>query len=72
MQFINFQHSSNRNQNGAWKLFLKIGIICILIGYIIYILKELIVGLISLIFILLGGYFFYLAFINWRMHNYFD
>ena len=50
IEFINFRQLLNPNQGDSWKLFLKIGLSCILIGYVIFILKELIVGFISLIF----------------------
>ncbi len=59
IEFINFRNISN--QNDSWKTLLKIGCVCILIGYMIFILKELIVGFISLIFFMIGFYCLYLA-----------
>ena len=69
IEFINFRQFLNPNQGDSWKLPLKIGLSCILIGYVIFILKELIVGFISLIFIVIGIYCLYLAFNNWRLNN---
>ena len=69
IEFINFRRFSNPNQRDSWKSPLKIGLICILIGYIIFILKELIVGFISLIFFAIGAYCLYLAYNIWRLNN---
>ena len=69
IEFINFRQFLNPNQGDSWKLPLKIGLSCILIGYVIFILKELIVGFISLIFFVIGIYCLYLAFNNWRLNN---
>ena len=66
IEFINFKQSLNSNQSDSWKLPFKIGIFCIFAGYIIFILKELIVGFISLICFLVGIYFIYIAFTIWR------
>ena len=52
-----------------WKNKLKTGAIFILIGYLIFILKELIIGLISLIFFITGGYFLISAFLIWKENN---
>jgi|TARA_X000000368_G_scaffold414654_1_gene404897 hypothetical protein len=52
-----------------WKSKLKTGTIFILIGYLIFILKELIIGLISLIFIIIGSYFLISAFLIWKERN---
>ena len=52
-----------------WRNKLKTGSIFILIGYLIFILKELIIGLISLIFFIIGGYFLISAFLIWKEKN---
>jgi len=52
-----------------WKNKLKTGAIFILIGYLIFILKELIIGLISLIFFIIGCYFLISAFLIWKENN---
>ena len=70
IEFINFRRFTNPNQGVSWKLPLKIGIFCILLGYTIFILKELIVGLISMIFFIIGAYFLYLAFTNWKNNKF--
>ena len=64
IEFINYKKISNHNN--SWKTLLKVGVICILIGYFIFILKELIVGFISLIFFTIGGYCIYLAYNTWK------
>tara|TARA_B100001250_G_scaffold319741_1_gene282577 strand:+ start:69 stop:281 length:213 start_codon:yes stop_codon:yes gene_type:complete len=58
----------SQKQN-LWKSKLKTGAIFILIGYLIFLLKELIIGLISLIFIIIGGYFLINAFLIWKEKN---
>ena len=69
LEFINIKRLLNPNQGNSWKLPFKIGIFCILIGYTIFILKEIIVGFISLIFFVIGIYCFYLAYNIWRIDN---
>ena len=69
IEFINFKQFSNPNQSDSWKTLLKIGFLCIFIGYIIFILKELIVGFISLIFFVIGLYCLYLACKIWKRNN---
>ena len=69
IEFINFRQFLNPNQRDSWKLPFKIGLICIVLGYVIFILKELIVGFISLIFFVVGGYCLYLAYNIWRVNN---
>ncbi len=69
IEFINYKQFLNPNQGGSWKLPLKIGLFCIVIGYVIFVLKELIVGLISLIFFIIGAYCLYLAYNIWRLNN---
>jgi hypothetical protein len=60
---INIFLSEHKKQ--TWKNKFKIGVFFILIGYIIFILKEVIIGLISLVFFIIGCYFFYQAFLLW-------
>ena len=69
IEFINFQKFSNQNQNNSWKTFLKIGFFCIFMGYVIFVLKELIVGFISLIFFIIGTYCLYFAYGIWKKNN---
>ena len=57
---------SDYQNNSHWKVHLKIGLLLIFIGYFIFILKEVIVGLISLICFIIGGYFISRAFTNWK------
>lgn len=65
IEFINYKFLNNNHRNNSWKFLLKIGIALILIGYCIYILREIIVGAISLVLILVGICFIYLAYKNW-------
>ena len=69
IEFINFRQFFNPNQGDSWKLPFKIGLFFIVLGYIIFILKELIVGIISLIFFVIGVYCLYLAYNIWRVTN---
>ena len=69
IEFINFRQFLNPNQGDSWKLPFKIGLFCIVLGYVIFILKELIVGFISLIFFVVGAYCFYLEYNIWRVNN---
>ena len=69
IEFINFRQFLNPNKGDAWKSPFIMGLFCILTGYIIFILKELIVGFISLIFFVVGVYCFYLAYNIWRINN---
>jgi hypothetical protein len=69
LEFINIKRLLNPYKGDSWKLPFKIGIFCILIGYTIFILKEIIVGFISLIFFVIGIYCFYLAYNIWRIDN---
>jgi len=69
IEFIKLRQILNPNQRDSWKLPFKIGLFCIVLGYVIFILKELIVGFISLIFFVVGAYCLYLAYNNWRVNN---
>ena len=69
IEFIKFRQLLNPNQGDSWKLPFKIGLFCIVLGYVIFILKELIVGFISLIFFVVGAYCLYLAYNIWRVNN---
>ena len=69
IEFIKFRQLLNPNQSDSWRLPFKIGLFCIVLGYVIFILKELIVGFISLIFFVVGAYFLYLAYNIWRVNN---
>ena len=69
IESINFKQFLNPNQRDSWKLPFKIGLFCIVLGFVIFILKELIVGFISLIFIVIGLYCLDFAFNIWRVTN---
>lgn len=66
IKFINFRQYTKYNSSDSWKSPLKVGLVLILMGYIIFILKELIIGFISIIFISIGFYFVYIAYGNWK------
>ena len=70
IQFINYKQFINPNKKNSWKILVKIGLFCIALGYIIFTLKELIVGLISLIFFIFGIYCLYLAYNIWRLNKF--
>jgi len=56
----------NFNAKQSWRLFAKIGLVLIAIGILIYILKELIIGILSAVFIGLGIYCLFMAFNVWN------
>ncbi len=68
IEFINYRQFLKPNKGDSWKLPFKIGLFCIVSGYVIFILKELIVGFISLIFFVVGVYCLYLAYNIWRVN----
>ncbi len=64
-KFDEFKYISNKNNNKSWQALFKIGFLCILIGCLIYMLKEIIIGFISLIFVCLGIYILFLSYKIW-------
>tara|TARA_B100000902_G_C27232321_1_gene875519 strand:- start:1068 stop:1280 length:213 start_codon:yes stop_codon:yes gene_type:complete len=69
IKWNNIEMFFQSQKQDLWKSKLKTGAIFILIGYLIFILKELIIGLISLIFIIIGSYFLTSAFLIWKERN---
>ena len=69
IKWNNIEMFFQSQKQDLWKSKLKAGAIFILIGYLIFILKELIIGLISLIFIIIGSYFLISAFLIWKEKN---
>ena len=67
INFFQINTFKNPNNKNTWKYLLKIGLTFILIGYLIFILKEIIVGFISILFIGCGIYFVYLAYNLWKL-----
>ena len=66
IEFFNSNSFFNPNSNKSWKLIAKIGTVLIGIGLLIFILKELIIGILSTIFIGLGTYCLYMAYNIWN------
>ena len=66
IDFFNSNSFFNPNSNKSWKLIAKIGTVLIGIGLLIFILKELIIGVLSAIFIGLGIYCLYMAYNVWN------
>ena len=66
---INQYFSSNFNK--SWKPLAKGGAVLIGIGLLIFILKELIIGILSAIFIGLGVFFFVIAFNLWNSNRFY-
>ncbi len=64
-KFDEFKYISNKNDNKSWQTLFKIGFSCIFIGCLVYMLKEIIIGFISLIFICLGIYILILSYKIW-------
>ena len=66
IEFFNSNSFFNPNSNQSWKLIAKIGTVLIGIGLLIFILKELIIGVLSATFIGLGIYCLYMAYNIWN------
>ena len=66
IEFFSSNSFFNPNLNQSWKLIAKIGTVLIGIGLLIFILKELIIGILSAIFIGLGVYCLYMAYNLWN------
>lgn len=63
--YENINDILSKNRDDKIKL-IKIGMGFILFGLVLYILKEILIGFISLIFIFVGISFFYKAFKIWK------
>ena len=63
--YENINDILSKNRDDKIKL-IKIGMGFILFGLVLYILKEILIGFISLIFIFVGISFFYKAFKIWE------
>ena len=66
---FNINQYLSSNFNKSWKPLAKGGAVLIGIGLLIFILKELIIGILSAIFIGLGVYFFVIAFNLWNSNR---
>ncbi len=69
IKFFNINQYFSPNSNKSWKPIAKAGAILIGIGLLIFILKELIIGILSAIFIGLGVYFLVMAFNLWNSNR---
>ena len=69
MDIFNINQYFNPDSNQTWKAIAKAGAFFIMLGYVLYVLKELIVGILSVICIALGGYLLYLAFKLWNSNR---
>ena len=66
IELFNTNSFFNFTAKQSWKLIAKIGMVLIGIGLLIFILKELIIGVLSAIFIGLGIYCLYMAYNIWN------
>ena len=66
---FNFNQYINSGSNQSWKSIAKVGAILVAIGLLIFMLKELIIGILSAIFIGLGVYFLIMAFNLWNSNQ---
>ena len=66
---FNFNQYINPGSNQSWKSIAKAGAILVAIGLLIFMLKELIIGILSAIFIGLGVYFLIMAFNLWNSNR---
>ena len=69
IKLFNFNQYFNSGSNQSWKSIAKVGVILIAIGLLIFLLKELIIGILSVIFIGLGIYFLIVAFNLWNSNQ---
>ena len=69
IEYKNISNYLNHIQRKSWKTLCKIGVFCIIMGYIIFLLKELIVGIISIILFIIGIYFLYLSYNIWKNNH---
>ena len=69
IKLFNFIQYFNPGSNQSWKSIAKAGAILVAIGLLIFMLKELIIGILSAIFIGLGVYFLIMAFNLWNSNR---
>ena len=69
IKFFNFNQYINPGSNQSWKSIAKAGAILVAIGLLIFMLKELIIGILSAIFIGFGVYFLIMAFNLWNSNR---
>ena len=69
IKFFNFNQYINPGSNQSWKSIAKAGAILVAIGLLIFMLKELIIGILSAIFIGLGVYFLIMAVNLWNSNR---
>ena len=69
MEFFNINQYFNPDSNQTWKPIAKASAFFMVLGYVLYVLKELIVSILSVICIALGGYLLYLAFKLWKSNR---
>ena len=69
IKFFNINQYFSPNSNQSWKLIANVGAVLIGIGLLIFILKELIIGILSAIFIGLGVYVLIIAYNLWNSNR---
>ena len=69
MDIFNINQYFNPDSNHTWKPIAKAGIFFIVLGYVLYVLKELIVGILLVIWRGLEGYMLYLACKFWNSNR---
>ena len=69
IKFFNINQYFSPDSNQSWKPVAKAGAVLIAIGLLIFMLKELIIGILSAIFIGLGVYFLIMAFNLWNSNR---
>ncbi|MDP6571058.1 MAG: hypothetical protein QGF36_04475 [Candidatus Marinimicrobia bacterium] len=67
IEFRKIDSVFNPNPGDSWKPVAKAAVIFFLVGYILYVLKEIIVGILSLICFGIGAYLLWIAFRLWRI-----
>jgi len=69
MKFFNINQYFRSESNKSWKPIAKVGAVLIAIGFLIFLLKELIIGILSAIFIGLGVYFLIISYNLWNSNR---
>ena len=69
INFFKYNQYFNPDSNQSWKPIAKAGAVLIGIGLVIFMLKELIIGILSAIFIGLGVFFLIVAFNLWNSNR---
>ena len=69
-EFNTFKNYINPNSNHSWKPVAKVGLGFILIGLILIIMKEIIIGILSFFLFAIGFIILIIAFRIWKLNDF--